>query len=100
MDKIVYRKRRWLNTPAHQTTAFIRGELMTCSDPLEADTDPGFDYGIDGSLTISDCGRQITLDIDGSTHQRRNNSIRKLTTVRDVCDEMIAYLKQHPKAGK
>ena len=89
MDKIVYRKRRWLNTPAHQTTAFIRGELIT--DP---------DYGIDGSLTISDCGRQITLDIDGSTHQRRNNSIRKLTTVRDVCDEMIAYLKQHPKAGK
>jgi hypothetical protein len=69
-----YRRRRWLNRLGYQTTAFVYADLE-CSVEDFKDGKKHMVW-IQGSFTISDCTRQITLDIQGD-----QNTIDKLNAL-------------------
>ena len=68
--------RRWLNRRGSQTTAFVFAEMECSTDKYEDGGVPVTKKWVSGSLTISDCTRQISLVV-----QADQNTINKLESL-------------------
>ena len=80
--------RRWLNRRNHHSTAFVYS-LLTCEEYLHEKKDGVVvrEQNFYGDLNISDCSRQITLDIAAD-----QNTIDKLDTLLKTLEEIRTYV--------
>ena len=70
-EKILYRKRTWLNRPGHHSIGLVHAEVTR---------EPGHGW-VDGYMTIGDCSRTITLSLGYCGKTELANSIFKLDTL-------------------
>jgi hypothetical protein len=102
--------RRFLNRPGYHSTALVLGEVAVTRSPTKRRPDPRVD--IAAEITISDCDRQITLDLNawGSGDQAWGNlrnaqfksrTFRKaINDFLDAADAGHALLEQEFLDGK
>ena len=74
----LYTKRRWLNKLGNHTTAFVYANVER--------EDTGQNLYMNGSVTIADCTRQISLALgaDANTLKKLDTLLTVLGEVRDV----------------
>ena len=75
-------KRRFLNLLSYSGIACIETNIPKVGK---------FENG-NGYLTISDCGRQITLDFYVSDKKGSDNSFRKLKVLKEAIEEFESHL--------
>ncbi len=77
--------RRWLNRRGLQTTAFVYANLECTVDKYKEGSVPVTRKWVNGELTISDCTRQISLNIEGdqNTIDKLDSLARAVLDVRD-----------------
>lgn len=76
----LYKKRMFLN-PDKSSNAFVNASVDRLEDVTQGkDGKPV----LDGTVTIADCDRQISLDIDGWSKKHRKNTVKKLDNLIDV----------------
>ena len=80
--------RRWLNKRGKHSTAFVYS-LMTCEEYVHEKKDgvTTREKNFYGDLNLSDCTRQITLDIAAD-----QNTINKLDTLLETLEEIRTYV--------
>lgn len=81
-DKILYRKRMFLNPDKH-SNAFVNASV----ERFQGITEPQRDR-IGGEVSIADCGRVIHLDIDGWNAKAKKNTLKKLDNLINVLSEV------------
>jgi len=79
-DEYAYWKRKWLNRKGHHSIAFIYATVC-----------PRAKAWMDADITLSDCGKQITLDFCAHDKSGFNNSLRKL----DILIETLTEFREH-----
>lgn len=78
-----------LNKPGHHGVAAISWQLSTD------------DYGLDGTLSISDCSRAVHLDLSATSYDGDDiksnyaNVIYKVKVVRDEMDKILRLLESN-----
>jgi hypothetical protein len=72
-DHLVYR-REFINKPGFESVAFVHTELLKGSN--------------DGSCTIGDCGRTISLSIEMYSKEHKANTLFKLNKLIDALTEL------------
>ena len=94
MQKKFLCKRKFLNAKGFHSLAAIYANIY-----LEQNT--GSEANIFAELSLSDCGRQVSIDIDTYDKPGLRNTISKLMIIRDTCDEMISAIeKAYEEKGK
>lgn len=79
--------RRWLNLRDHHSTAFIYSN-MGCEEYRGVrDGVPFREMNFFGDLILSDCTRQVNLDISADA-----NTIRKLDNLLEAIEEVRTYV--------
>lgn len=81
-DKILYRKRKWIN-PDKTSNAFVNAVVERYSS-LRYEGTPH----IGGDVCIADCNRVISLDLWASNKRTKNNTIKKLDNLIEVLQEV------------
>jgi len=86
-DYYEYYRRRWLNKPGHESTAFVYATI-----------DKGY---LDGDITIADCTRQITLSFYANNKKAYKNNLKKLDRLIGTLVEFReAYVKHYEEKCK
>lgn len=80
--------RRWLNRRGYQSVAYIFSRLSCEEYVSEKDGVVSRDRDFYAELTISDCSRQISLDITAD-----QNTLDKLTRLITALEEVRAYVE-------
>jgi hypothetical protein len=79
--------RRWLNKRGHHSTAFVYANLSCHEYGRETDDKTTIDRELNGELCISDCTRQITLEILNDV-----NTVYKLDKLLEAIEEVRTYV--------
>jgi len=79
--------RQWLNNPSHHTVAAV---LFSATYWIRRAGRPVLE-NLD--LTIADCSRKITLELNHDTEEERTNSIQKLKVLIAHAELALTYLE-------
>lgn len=74
--------RKFLNTKQGMAAVYARTEMP----PPYHEADEGYGGSLDANLTLSDCGRQITLDFDAFDEADIKERLAKLDKIREALD--------------
>lgn len=88
-EKLLYRKRVWLN-PDPASGAYVK----TYVDRTEWDErDPSPRVTLGGEFCIADCSRIIRLDIDGWSKAGRKRTVKKFRKLANVINEVADVIE-------
>ncbi|MFD7022492.1 hypothetical protein [Promicromonospora sukumoe] len=83
-------RRTFLNRRGHHAGAYTLADITT---------EPGFTRDeqakrVSARLTIADCGRVVTLDLDADTPADARNALHKARLLRDIVDRSVDALER------
>ncbi|MFE7504383.1 hypothetical protein [Promicromonospora sp. NPDC057488] len=83
-------RRTFLNRRGHHAGAYALADITT---------EPGFTDDaqakrVSARLTIADCGRVVTLDLDADTPAEARNALHKARLLRDIIDQSVEALER------
>lgn len=83
-------RRTFLNRRGHHAGAYALADITT---------EPGFTRDeqakrVSARLTIADCGRVVTLDLDADTPADARNALHKARLLRDIVDRSVDALER------
>ena len=83
-------RRTFLNRRGHHAGAYALADITT---------EPGFTPDeqakrVSARLTIADCGRVVTLDLDADTPAEARNALHKVRLLRDILDQSVDALER------
>lgn len=79
-----------LNRPGHHSTAAISGQAERSKWPKKQ-THP---YNIDADFNISDCARQVTIELSSDDRPSYLNSVAKLKKIEDAARFMREQMER------
>ncbi len=83
-------RRTFLNRRGHHAGAYALADITT---------EPGVTRDkqakrVSARLTIADCGRVVTLDLDADTPAEARNALHKARLLRDILDQSVEALER------
>jgi predicted 3-demethylubiquinone-9 3-methyltransferase (glyoxalase superfamily) len=69
-----------LNKPGYHSTAAVSGEVQVSKFPREKK----HSYFLDGEFCLSDCSRQVTIQVDCDDRASFENAVAKLKKIEDA----------------
>lgn len=82
-----------LNGPGHHGTASIAMQFN--AGPYK-NLDKNVILSVDGTVSISDCSRKISLDFDYSSKASHRNALRKAKILMEEATKVYSFIKDNP----
>jgi hypothetical protein len=95
----LYVSRAFLNRPGHHSVGAIMAKVEITETMVEPDEgepgEPHREVHMWGQLMISDCFRQVTLDLNANDHDAIDNSIFKLRRIEAEARRCRQFFEAH-----
>lgn len=83
-------RRTFLNRRGHHAGAYALADFTV--EPGYTDDEQA--KRVSAQLTIADCGRVVTLDLDADTPAEARNALHKARLLRDILDQSVDALER------